>query len=189
MAKTTEDRAVRSGTKDGRVRRLHAFVRTHRVAAATLTALGLAAAIFFVAWFQPQKLIIETRVNEAAPAVTSEDAGAETKVLAQGSFRTLEHGTTGTAKIIRLADGARVLRFEELDTSNGPDLRVFLSPVEAVDDARAYGERFVDLGALKGNKGNQNYEIPDGVDLDDYGSAVIWCRRFSVGFGVAPLGA
>lgn len=105
----------------------------------------------------------------------------------EGDFRRLEHPTSGTAKVIELSDGRRFLRFEDLDTSNGPDLRVYLSEIEASDDWFAYGERFVDLGALKGNRGNQNYEIPDDVDLSRYESAVIWCRRFTVGFGVAPL--
>ncbi len=81
------------------------------------------------------------------------------------------------------------MRFENLETSNGPDLRVYLSEVPAGDDWYAYGERYVDLGSLKGNIGDQNYEVPDDVDLDRYVSAVIWCRRFAVGFGVAPLDA
>src|SRR6266545_4802355 len=76
---------------------------------------------------------------------------------------------------------------ECLDTLNGPDLHVYLSEVPAGGDARAYGERFVDLGKLKGNKGNQNYRLPVNVDLSRYRSAVIWCKRFTVGFGVAPL--
>jgi hypothetical protein len=148
--------------------------------AAALVAIGLA--VFVLVWFQPQKLVIETEVNEP-PAATARS----TSVLASGKFRSLEHSTTGTASIVGSADGKRALSFEDLDTSNGPDLRVYLSEIEASDDWRAYGERFVDLGALKGNRGNQNYAIPDDVDVEKYVSAVIWCRRFTVGFGVAPL--
>jgi hypothetical protein len=64
---------------------------------------------------------------------------------------------------------------------------VYLSEIPASDDWHAYGERYLDLGALKGNRGDQNYEIPPGTDLTRFESAVIWCRRFTVGFGVAPL--
>ena len=108
-------------------------------------------------------------------------------ILVKRPLRSLEHETRGTAKIIQLEDGRRLLRLEDLETSNGPDLRVYLSEIPESDDWHAYGERYVDLGALKGNLGNQNYEIPTDMDLSRYKSAVIWCRRFTVGFGVAGL--
>ncbi|HEX2240185.1 MAG TPA: DM13 domain-containing protein, partial [Actinomycetota bacterium] len=114
-------------------------------------------------------------------------SAAETMVLAEGSFQSLEHETKGRAVLLEVEDGQRYLRFEDLATSNGPDLRVYLSEIPASDDWYAYGRRFVDLGALKGNLGNQNYALPDEIDLSKYKSAVIWCRRFTVGFGVAPL--
>jgi hypothetical protein len=109
--------------------------------------------------------------------------------VASGKFQSLEHMTTGGATILRFADGRTFLRMSDLETSNGPDLRVYLSEIRASDDWYAYGERFVDLGALKGNLGNQNYAVPADVDLSRFRSAVIWCRRFTVGFGVAPLEA
>ena len=109
--------------------------------------------------------------------------------LSEGSFIDLAHTGTGIAKIIELEDGTRILRIEDLDILNGPDLRVILSPSELVDDDAAYDDGpFVDLGVLKGNKGNQNYEIPDDVDLDDFGTVAIWCRRFNVTFNAAPIG-
>jgi hypothetical protein len=64
---------------------------------------------------------------------------------------------------------------------------VYLSHVPAGGDLRAYREGFIDLGALKGNRGSQNYAIPAGTDLSAFKSAVIWCRRFAAGFAVAPL--
>jgi hypothetical protein len=174
---------------------LHQEPSTARVAA-TVVVVGLG--VFVVVWFQPQKLFIEERVEEDLPSVTKtgeateETASSplpqkEPEVLLKGAFSSLEHETTGTAKVVELDDGRKYLRFEDLETSNGPDLRVYLSEIPASDDWYAYGERFVDLGALKGNLGNQNYEIPDGVDLGRFESAVIWCRRFTVGFGVAGL--
>jgi hypothetical protein len=179
------------------------FVRRHSgkliAAAAALVALG----VFVVVWFQPHKLVIDDRVDEGIPvsnidedddangatASTEADRPANTGpvTLRAGRFSSLEHDTSGRAKVLRLGDGRRFLRFENLSTSNGPDLRVYLSEVPASDDWYAYGERFVDLGALEGNLGNQNYLIPEDVDLSRYKSAVIWCRRFAVGFGVAPL--
>lgn len=177
----------------------NSFVRRHAgkliAGALTLIALG----VFVVVWFQPQKLVVDDRVDEgipvseAAEAEYSNDDGddnpadAGPTTLRSGRFMSLEHDTSGRATILRVADGRRFLRFEDLATSNGPDLRVYLSEVPASDDWYAYGERFVDLGALKGNLGDQNYAIPDDVDLSRYKSAVIWCRRFTVGFGVAPL--
>ncbi len=108
--------------------------------------------------------------------------------LASGQFIDLAHAGTGTALIVELEDGSRVLRFEDLDVDNGPDLRVILSASPLVEDDAAYDDTdFVDLGDLKGNKGNQNYEIPDDVDLDEFATVAIWCRRFNVTFNAAPL--
>jgi hypothetical protein len=89
--------------------------------------------------------------------------------------------------VLRRPGGSLILRLERLSTSNGPDLRVYMSRVPAGSGLHAYRTRFIDLGALKGNRGSQNYAIPAGTDLPAYKSAVIWCRRFAVGFGVAPL--
>ena len=131
-------------------------------------------------WFAPWKLVIDEQVVEAAPAAP--------RVIGGGAFRSLEHETTGQAAIIE-ADGGRVLRLEDLKTSNGPDLVVILSQTPASDDSwTAYGKGdILVLGPLKGNLGSQNYAVPAGVDLGRYRSAVIWCRRFSVAFGAAPI--
>ena len=178
------------------------FVDQHRKLLLNLGVLLVAGIVFVVLWFEPHKLFIEDTVNEALP--TSEpaaeerstssaadngtnDEAEEPKVLASGRFSSLEHETTGDARIVEIADGRRFLRFEGLSTSNGPDLRVYLSEIPASDDWNAYGERFIDLGELKANRGDQNYEIPEGTDLSRFESAVIWCRRFTVGFGVAGL--
>ena len=98
------------------------------------------------------------------------------------SFRSKEHHTTGTVRILTLADGSRLLRIEDLDTSNGPDVKVVLSP-----DPDGYADGAISLGTLKGNKGSQNYAIPGDVDVAAFRSVVIWCKRFVVDFAVAPL--
>ena len=77
-----------------------------------------------------------------------------------------------------------MLRIEDLDTDNGPDLKVVLS---TGPDGYVGGDGAVSLGTLKGNKGSQNYEIPADVDLSALRSVVIWCKRFNVDFGVAAL--
>ncbi len=102
--------------------------------------------------------------------------------LAEGSFIGRAHPTTGLAKVI--TDGnQRFLRFEGFETDNGPDLNVYL----ATGPPDGSPEDFIDLGDLKGNIGDQNYELADDVDLDRYTTVFIWCVRFSVAFGAAPL--
>jgi hypothetical protein len=92
--------------------------------------------------------------------------------------------------VLRLADGARVLRFTDFATSNGPDVRVYMvAAPDASDDETVTRSGFVELGALKGNQGDQNYEIPASLDLAKYRTVTIWCKRFSVNFASAPLAA
>jgi hypothetical protein len=90
------------------------------------------------------------------------------------------HKAEGIAKVITLADGKTFLRLENLKATNGPDLYVYLSTGKDVSD-------IVNLGKLKGNIGNQNYEIPTGTDLSKYDTVLIWCKAFSTLFGSAKL--
>lgn len=189
------------------MRKLLAWARAHRGAAAGVIAAGLVLFGLGVYWFAPQNLFLDERVDEALPGVVAtpsatgaapEPTGAdpsptpepdpELMVLARGPFSSLEHETTGEAQVIELPDGSRYLRLEDLQTSNGPDLRVYLTDQPLSDDWRVWDDgRFVDLGGLAGNVGSSNYEIPDDVDPSEFRTAVIWCRRFTVGFGVAPI--
>lgn len=90
------------------------------------------------------------------------------------------HKAEGIVKVINLADGRTFLRLENLKTTNGPDLYVYLSVGKDPSD-------IVNLGRLKGNIGNQNYEIPAGTDLSKYDTVLIWCKAFSTLFGSAKL--
>jgi len=90
------------------------------------------------------------------------------------------HKAEGVAKVINLEDGKTVLRLENLKATNGPDLYVYLSTGKDASD-------IVNLGRLKGNIGNQNYEIPQGTDLTKYDTVLIWCKAFSTLFGSAKL--
>lgn len=174
---------------------IRTLVSSHKRAVALLGAVALGLAIFVVVWFEPQKLIQEKTVKEAAPIPTvstppsAPSSSPAPGNIASGNFRSLEHKTTGSASLIRLADGSHILRFVNLDTSNGPDLRVYLSELPSNLGWRDYGERYLELGELKGNRGDQNYRVPKGTDISKFRSAVIWCVRFKVGFGVAPLNA
>jgi hypothetical protein len=164
------------------------FFRRHRALVLSVLIAGLALLVFVLVWFQPQKLVIESKVNEAAPTTgTSTTTAPDADEPVQGSFTTLEHETKGRAVVIDTGE-ARVLRFEDFETSNGPDLVVYLSASHPKDlRDQSVAKDFVDLGQLKGNIGAQNYEIPPGTDLDRYSSVVIWCRRFNVSFGAAKL--
>lgn len=133
-------------------------------------------------------VVDEPVATAAAPAAAEPDRAAappRNVRLRAGRFEAVRHPAAGTATAIRLARGGRVLTLTDFDVDNGPDLRVYL----VAGPARSEGEvdEFVDLGALKGNRGDQQYEIPDGVDVGRYATAVIWCRAFSVLFARAPL--
>ncbi len=166
-----------------------------RVAGAVAAVAGLALIAFVLVWFQPQKLVIDDTVDErlpaAPPAPMATMREAETapalRTLSRASFLSHEHATEGRARIIELPDGRRFVRFEDFRTSNGPLLRVYLSTTAPDGRGSPFDERFVDLGALKGNIGDQNYAIPRGTDLRAYRSVVVWCKRFSVPFAAARV--
>jgi Electron transfer DM13 len=151
---------------------------------------GLAAALL-VGWavFRPELLYVNRTVSEGFPAAPrSAAAGSQTPHrLLSGQFKGYAHPTDGTASIYRM-DTKRILRLTNFRTSNGPDVHVYLiAAPDAKDDATVKNAAFVDLGILKGNIGDQNYDVPDSVDLEKYRAVTIWCKRFNVNFGTAPL--
>ncbi|MET8757174.1 DM13 domain-containing protein [Lentzea sp. NPDC004782] len=143
--------------------------------------------------FQPWRLLTVRETHEALLVPTSTSSEVATSVaespkeVAVGQWRSLEHATTGKASLIKLPGGTYSVQFAALDTSDGPDLHVYLSPHAADSPEKSFGQGFTSLGKLKGNRGDQVYEIPAGVDVSSIRSVVIWCRRFSAGFAVAPL--
>ena len=113
---------------------------------------------------------------------------AEMHILAQGDFYNLAHEGHGRATVYELADGSRVLRFEDFEVLNGPELHVWLVPVDPVPDTVGVEiTGYLDLGPLKGNIGAQNYDLPPDLDLNHFKSVVIWCQPFRVPFNAAPL--
>lgn len=139
-----------------------------------------------------EKLTKEDGPSQPREIVNQEDENTDSPiVLAQGKFITHEHPTTGAVKILKYLDGTRILRIENLNTSNGPKLEVWLTDapvIEGFDGWRVFDDgKYINLGALKGNIGSQNYVIPASVNLDNFSSISIWCERFSVSFGAAAL--
>lgn len=176
------------------------------VIVATLSGVGLYL-------FQPWKVFTSSTVDEALPSVaavtsavpssppapaTSGPTGApatsappappQPSTLASGDFVSQEHETRGKAAVLRLADGSRVLRLTGLASSDGPDLHIWLTDQSAGGEWGKYDDgRYLKLGKLKATHGNQNYAIPAEAKLDGLRSVVIWCDRFNVAFGSAPL--
>ena len=112
------------------------------------------------------------------------------KVLAKGEIHNADKTGSGTATIYQLADGKRVLRLTDFAVDNGPDLHVrLIAADDAKDTASVAKTDHVELDKLKGNKGSQNYDVPENVDLSKYKVVSIWCNRFSVNFAAAPLTA
>ena len=152
--------------------------------------IGLAVVVVAGGWyaFRPERLFVDTTVNESLGAVTAAATEAAPATLATGMFHSNAHETKGTASVLDVGGGRRVLRLTDFATSNGPDVRVYLVAAGDVqDDATVKTAGFVELGLMKGNIGDQNYEIPASIDLDQYRTVTIWCKRFSVNFGSAPL--
>jgi hypothetical protein len=180
--------------------------RSRRTLAITTVAVAAVVTAVALPLFQPWRLFTGKVVDEALPgadriSMTTSSSAPPTisagrgqtasQRLATGRFISHEHDTAGTASILKLPNGSRVLRLEALDTSDGPDLEVWLSDAKVVV-GRAGWHVFDDgahhsLGQLKGTQGNQNYAIPTGLDLTGFSSVSIWCNRFNVSFGAAEL--
>ena len=177
--------------------------RRTTLAAAAIVLAGAVA--FGLYWFTPWKLWTDHRVDEALPAVATAPLPAPgpgplgatnapasrphgPALLARGEFVSHEHHTSGTASIVRLASGERVLALANLHTSEGPVVKVWLTDRRVTDGWHVFDDgRYVDLGPLKGNLGNQLYPIPHETDLSGLRSVTIWCDRFDVSFGAAEL--
>jgi hypothetical protein len=155
--------------------------------------IGAGVILLAVAWyvFRPELLFINKTVNEEFPggaAMASIEKGR--MAVTKGNFKGLAHETKGLASIYQLADGKRTLRLTQFETSNGPDVHVYLTAAEIEKGNEAIKQAgFIDLGSIKGNVGDQNYDLPADADLNKYKNVTIWCARFGVNFGQAALDA
>ena len=133
---------------------------------------------------------MSTAMAEPDTVMEEEMPEAEMNILSQGSFYDIIHIGSGQAQVYQLADGSRILRLQDFEVDNGPELHVYLVPIDPVPSSIGVEiPGAVDLGFLKGNIGDQNYEIPADLDLSQYKSVVIWCQPFRVPFIAAPLAA
>jgi len=125
--------------------------------------------------------VVDEQVVVAAPG----SASGGNVLRASGSFSSLAHDAAGDARLVQLPGGERRLTLTNFETAAGPDLRVYLVAGRPSDG----NGQSKDLGRLKGNIGNQQYDVPRDIDVARYSTVVIWCRAFSVAFGQAPLKA
>src|SRR5262249_16608747 len=134
-------------------------------------------------WLEPWKLFITTTIDEARPP------GART--TCSGEFTSHIHQTSGAAGLLTLPDGSRILRVENLHTTQGPRLRVWLSDTRVRNGGsscrKPSRDNRIDLGALRANRGNANYAIRGDADITGISSVILWCDRFGVCFGAAQL--
>lgn len=135
-------------------------------------------------WYLASPLWIDREVSESLPT------DLVLTPVATGSFRDADgvHQGEGNATILQTESGAGLVRLTEFRVTNGPDLEVWLvaePDPQTSDDVKA--SQWVSLGQLKGNIGDQTYQVPEGVDLQAYGSVVIWCEQFGVLFSPATL--
>lgn len=144
--------------------------------------------VLIAAWwaFRPEKLWINQQVNEPAPFAANSDS----QPLYTGLLTGKAHPTSGRASIYQMADGKRYLRLTDFTTSNGPDVHVVLAESGDQNLTKDFVKGAlisVELGPLKANQGDQNYTLPDSVDLKKYDAVVIYCERFHAVFGLATL--
>ena len=137
----------------------------------------------FIATFAISPYFTESQVDEALPEGAIIPTMMEDPTYYNGVFVGVGdgiHDAQGDAYTIPLENGSNVLRLENFKSTNGPDLYVYLSTDK-------HASEFINLGELKANSGNQNYQIPDDVDLEKYNQVLIWCKAFGVLFGNAEL--
>jgi hypothetical protein len=179
-----------------------------------LTQIGIMLAVIIglpIAWYLLSPLWINVEVDEAFPTAVPEIGvqatqamstamaepdkvmaeaipAADMSILLQGTFYDIIHVGKGQALVYQLADGSHILRLQDFEVDNGPELHVYLVPIDPIPGSIGVEiPGSVDLGALKGNLGDQNYELPADLDLSQFKSVVIWCQPFRVPFIAAPL--
>lgn len=153
---------------------------SRRMARTALTIVAIPVAMW---WLEPWKLFTRTSLDETLPH------GAQTTRV--GHFASHIHQTTGTARLLILPDGTQIMRMENLHTTQGPQLRVWLSDTRVAHGGsrcrKFRRSNHIDLGPLRANRGNANYGIPADADIAGIGSVNLWCARFGVSFGAAQL--
>jgi hypothetical protein len=129
-------------------------------------------------------------ITTIAISLSTVAAMAQTgNIVATGTFHGAAHKTSGRATVYQSPNG-EILRLTHFETSNGPNLHVILIAASDAEDNENFLDKKVErveLGQLKGNEGDQNYEIPAGTDLSKFKAVSIFCERYNANFGTAPL--
>lgn len=150
-----------------------------------ITALAVAATFAVGGWalFRPERLFVNNSISETLPT-SGQNAPS---LVSRGAFSSLAHHTEGSASLYKQGNGY-LLRFSKFSTSNGPDVRVYLTKKAGTDSTAIKNGEFLDLGVIKGNIGDQNYTLPASFDPQKYQGVSIWCKRFAVNFAGTSFG-
>ena len=152
--------------------------------ATAIVAVLLAGGLWYL--FRPEKLFINQQVHEAAPFMADNSA----QPAFTGLLSSKLHETKGRATVYRAQDGTMSLRLTDFSTSNGPDVHVVLAAASdpgLKNNLPGQAIESIEVSALKGNEGNQEYKLPANVDLARYNTVAIYCERFRAVFGTAKL--
>lgn len=141
-----------------------------------------------VLWYLLSPLWRTVELHESSPILTGQETAIEGEkrendvpvVLTQSVFTRGAHDVEGQALLIRNPDGTFIVRFEDFQTTNGPDVRIYLSSSLSNDD-------YVSLGSLRATVGSVNYNVPAGTDIKKYHNVLVWCEDFQVLFSYAVL--
>ena len=143
----------------------------------------LALVAFGLHWFQPWKLFTSRTIIDTPPASST--------LIASGALVSHEHETSGTVELVQLPDGRYQVILRELSSSDGPELWLWMTDQEVLPGKEGWevfdDGQWVALGRMKGTHGLQVYDVPPGTDISQFKSVTIWCKRFAVSFGAAPL--
>lgn len=124
--------------------------------------------------------------HESGDAMSEHSMEAKTKY--SGTWTKKSFKSSGTWEIFSEEGKTFVKLSDDFRTRNAPDLKIFLSPQAA---SEATGRNATDgavlVSALDSNSGGQVYEIPEGVNLDDFQSILIHCEQFSKLWSAADL--
>ena len=137
----------------------------------TILLMIISVLVIGISWWLISPIFIIKEAYE--PSLNSSD------FISQGTFQPKAHDVQGKALLIE-QDGKKIIRFEDFETINGPDLRIYLA-------ADLEAEDYIDLGPIRATKGNINYEIDSSIDTTKYNKLLVWCRAFSVLFSFAIL--
>lgn len=136
----------------------------------------------------PREQSVDTPAKESSTIAEQSSATGKS-----GQFVDGEHPTSGTVNLVKKEDGYYLEFAGDFRSDSGPDLTVILhrsadvigetsAPAHAIAEAD-----YAFIGELQTTNGTQTYKIPENIEVSQYQSVAIWCRRFNATFGSAAL--